>query len=282
MDRLLRLLLRQFVRRGAIKVAAASGAEFICGDEIESPVSIRFLTRKLSVESFWIRSLRSAKPSWKGRSSSRRVRSRMFWQSCSISLKSCRAGPSCDGGCDISAATCNSIIHARDRNPTSPATMTSTKDCNPCSSIMTGNTAVRISRPLTRRWTMLNWQKKLSGRQVADRTRQARSRHRIGLGRTWALSCGNDRRRSHWDQPVGRANPGIERAGRAEAPRSAKFILQDYRDISGPFDRIVSVGMLEHVGLDFYETVLQRNAPSFQTTHGYQEMRLSSLVGSMA
>src|SRR5258705_6689524 len=41
---------------------------------------------------------------------------------------------------------------------------------------------------------------------------------------------------------------------------SAKFLLQDYRDIPGPFDRIVSVGMFEHVGLDFYETYFRRCA----------------------
>jgi cyclopropane-fatty-acyl-phospholipid synthase len=41
---------------------------------------------------------------------------------------------------------------------------------------------------------------------------------------------------------------------------SAKFFLEDYRDITGPFDRIVSVGMFEHVGVDFYETYFRRCA----------------------
>ena len=41
---------------------------------------------------------------------------------------------------------------------------------------------------------------------------------------------------------------------------SAKFLLQDYRDIDGPFDRIVSVGMLEHVGVRFYDAYFQRCA----------------------
>jgi cyclopropane-fatty-acyl-phospholipid synthase len=36
--------------------------------------------------------------------------------------------------------------------------------------------------------------------------------------------------------------------------------LQDYRDIEGPFDRIVSVGMFEHVGINFYETFFKRCA----------------------
>src|ERR1700678_3298702 len=41
---------------------------------------------------------------------------------------------------------------------------------------------------------------------------------------------------------------------------SARFLLEDYRDIPGPFDRIVSVGMFEHVGVDFYETYFSRCA----------------------
>src|SRR5260370_36360955 len=42
--------------------------------------------------------------------------------------------------------------------------------------------------------------------------------------------------------------------------QSAKFFLEDYRDVTGPFDRIVSVGMFEHVGVDFYETYFRRCA----------------------
>ncbi|WP_299646007.1 cyclopropane-fatty-acyl-phospholipid synthase family protein [uncultured Jannaschia sp.] len=36
--------------------------------------------------------------------------------------------------------------------------------------------------------------------------------------------------------------------------------LQDYRDLAGPFDRIVSVGMLEHVGAPQYPTYFSRVA----------------------
>ena len=36
------------------------------------------------------------------------------------------------------------------------------------------------------------------------------------------------------------------------------FELCDYRDVSGPFDRIVSVGMFEHVGLPLYETYFRK------------------------
>jgi cyclopropane-fatty-acyl-phospholipid synthase len=50
------------------------------------------------------------------------------------------------------------------------------------------------------------------------------------------------------------------RAAEKNLAASAKFFLEDYRDISGPFDRIVSVGMFEHVGVDFYETYFRRCA----------------------
>src|SRR5258708_20387581 len=49
-----------------------------------------------------------------------------------------------------------------------------------------------------------------------------------------------------------------DRAAEKNLTRSAKFFLEDYRDVSGPFDRIVSVGMFEHVGVDFYETYFRR------------------------
>ena len=50
------------------------------------------------------------------------------------------------------------------------------------------------------------------------------------------------------------------RAAEKHLSDSARFLLQDYRDVTGPFDRIVSVGMFEHVGVDFYETYFRRCA----------------------
>jgi cyclopropane-fatty-acyl-phospholipid synthase len=50
------------------------------------------------------------------------------------------------------------------------------------------------------------------------------------------------------------------RAGEKKLSATARFLLQDYRDIPGPFDRIVSVGMFEHVGVDHYDTYFKRCA----------------------
>lgn len=50
------------------------------------------------------------------------------------------------------------------------------------------------------------------------------------------------------------------RAAEADAPGRVKFRLEDYRDTKGVFDRIVSVGMFEHVGVDHYDTFFRRCA----------------------
>jgi cyclopropane-fatty-acyl-phospholipid synthase len=51
-----------------------------------------------------------------------------------------------------------------------------------------------------------------------------------------------------------------ERAAEKGLADQARFNLQDYRDVKGPFDRIVSVGMFEHVGVNHYETFFRKSA----------------------
>jgi cyclopropane-fatty-acyl-phospholipid synthase len=50
------------------------------------------------------------------------------------------------------------------------------------------------------------------------------------------------------------------RAAEKNLTASARFLLKDYRDVAGPFERIISVGMFEHVGVNFYETFFKRCA----------------------
>ncbi len=54
-----------------------------------------------------------------------------------------------------------------------------------------------------------------------------------------------------------RAQQRANERGRAQ---DAIFRLEDYRDVAGHFDRIVSVGMFEHVGVGFYDTYFRRCA----------------------
>ncbi|HXZ46672.1 MAG TPA: cyclopropane-fatty-acyl-phospholipid synthase family protein [Pseudolabrys sp.] len=51
-----------------------------------------------------------------------------------------------------------------------------------------------------------------------------------------------------------------ERAAEKGLSDHARFLLQDYRDVRGPFDRIVSVGMFEHVGVGHYDAFFRKCA----------------------
>jgi len=51
-----------------------------------------------------------------------------------------------------------------------------------------------------------------------------------------------------------------ERAGEKGLAERASFLLQDYRDVNERFDRIVSVGMFEHVGVGHYDTFFTKCA----------------------
>jgi cyclopropane-fatty-acyl-phospholipid synthase len=51
-----------------------------------------------------------------------------------------------------------------------------------------------------------------------------------------------------------------ERAAERGLSDRAHFLLKDYRDVRAPFDRIVSVGMFEHVGVNHFESFFQKCA----------------------
>lgn len=51
-----------------------------------------------------------------------------------------------------------------------------------------------------------------------------------------------------------------QRAEAAGVSDQVKFELIDYREVEGPFDRIVSVGMFEHVGVPQYQTFFSKTA----------------------
>ena len=72
-----------------------------------------------------------------------------------------------------------------------------------------------------------------------------------GLGLYLATYCGaNVTGVTLSDEQLVIARKRAENAGLADR---AQFRIQDYRATEGPFDRIVSVGMFEHVGKDFYD-----------------------------
>ena len=51
---------------------------------------------------------------------------------------------------------------------------------------------------------------------------------------------------------------GNARAAELGLAHRVRLLHQDYREVAGRFDRVVSIGMLEHVGLAFYDLLFQR------------------------
>ena len=104
-------------------------------------------------------------------------------------------------------------------------------------------------------------------RQAPGPPRRPRARHRLRLGRPRALPRAGLRRPTSPASPSARSSCGsppqrVEAAGLGDR---IEFRLQDYREIEGEFDNIVSVGMFEHVGLRqypaFFRTAARLLAP---------------------
>jgi cyclopropane-fatty-acyl-phospholipid synthase len=51
-----------------------------------------------------------------------------------------------------------------------------------------------------------------------------------------------------------------QRSAAANLSDFCRFEFKDYRDVGGPFDRVVSVGMFEHVGVAHYDTFFRKLA----------------------
>jgi cyclopropane-fatty-acyl-phospholipid synthase len=79
-----------------------------------------------------------------------------------------------------------------------------------------------------------------------------------GLGLYLADFCGGDVTGVTLSQEQYAA--ANERASERGLSERARFLLQDYRDVRGLFDRIVSVGMFEHVGVGHYDAFFQKCA----------------------
>ena len=81
----------------------------------------------------------------------------------------------------------------------------------------------------------------------------------LDRGAGWRHFCWKKAHARAWKTPP--REIALARLARAEAlglSGRVRFHLSDYREVQGRFDRIVSVGMLEHVGVRHYEEFFGR------------------------
>src|SRR5256884_1336934 len=260
MDRLLRYFLGQFIRRGTMIFTTASGSSFICGDGTGKPVAVRFLTSAAQrrillnpelalgeaymdgtfvVENGSIADAleillgqpemlpRWAKLQWWLRYFSRHAR-QFNWRG--------RAK--------------NNVAHHYDLDGRLYSLFLDADRQYSCAYFETPDTTLDDAQLAKKR-------------HLAAKLLIGRGNRVLDIGSGWGgLGL-------YLAEMTGADVTGItlsseqlqvsnERAAEKNLTRSAKFFLEDYRDVSGPFDRVVSVGMFEHVGVDFYETYFRR------------------------
>jgi cyclopropane-fatty-acyl-phospholipid synthase len=262
MDRLLRYFLKQFIRRGAMSVTTASGAKFSCGDGTGQPVAVRFLTTdaerrilldpELGLGEVYMDGLfvvengsiadalaillgqpeilpRWARPQWLLRYLVRHAK---------------QFNPR--------GRAKNNVAHHYDLDGRLYSLFLDADKQYSCAYFETPDATLDDAQLAKKRHLAA---KLLIGR--GDRVLDIGSGWG-GLGLYLAEMTGANV--TGVTLSTEQFNVSNGRAAEKNLTASAKFLLEDYRDISGQFDRIVSVGMFEHVGVDFYETYFRRCA----------------------
>jgi cyclopropane-fatty-acyl-phospholipid synthase len=260
MDRLLRFFLNQFIRRGAMRFTTASGAKFSCGDGTGEPVAVRFLTtdaeRRVLLNpelalgevymegSFVVENGSIADalavlmdqplmlPRW----------TRLQWWLRYLARHARQFNPP--------SRSKNNVAHHYDLDGQLYSLFLDADKQYSCAYFETPDASLDDAQLAKKRHLAA---KLLIGR--GDRV--------LDIGSGWgglSLYLAEMAGANVTGVTLSTEQLQVSNARAAEKNLSAKFFLEDYRDVSGPFDRIVSVGMFEHVGVDFYETFFRRCA----------------------
>jgi cyclopropane-fatty-acyl-phospholipid synthase len=262
MDRLLRYFLKQFIRRGAMTFTTASGAKFDCGDGTGEPVAVRFLTTDAERRVLLNPELALREVYTEGTFV---VEQGSIAGALAILMDQPEILPR---WAKLQWWVRYLVRHAQQFNPPSRSK----------------NNVARHYDLDGRLYSLfLDSDKQYSCAYfetpdaTLDEAQLAKKRHLaakllIGRGdRVLDIGSGWGGLSLYLAEMTGANVTGVTlsteqlqvsnaRAAEKNLTRSAKFFLEDYRDVSGPFDRIVSVGMFEHVGVDFYEKYFRRCA----------------------
>ena len=262
MDRLLRYFLQQFIRRGAMTFTTASGAKFSCGDGTGEPVFARFLTTDAERRVLLNPELALGEVYMEG---SFVIENGSIADALAILMDQPDILPR---WAKLQWWLRYLVRHARQFNPRGRA-----RD-NVARHYDLDGRLYSLFLDADKQYSCAYFE---SPDSSLDDAQLAKKRHLaakllVGPGdRVLDIGSGWGGLSLYLAEMTGANVTGITlsteqlqvsnaRAAEKNLSRSAKFFLEDYRDVSGPFDRIVSVGMFEHVGVDFYETYFRQCA----------------------
>ncbi len=264
MDRLLRTAFSSLVHRGHLQVTTASGATYAFGDGTGYPVAVRFATPKAQRAVLFDPDLRLGEAYMEGTfvteqgsiadfiglifNNSEQKR-RMAW---TLPLKAARYVLRKLSQFNPRGRAQRNVAHHYDLDCRLYALFLDSDRQYSCAYFETPEDTLDDAQLAKKRHIV--------AKLLADRGQRV-----LDIGCGWgglalylAEICGANvtgitLSREQLDIASGRANE----KGLAQA---ARFRLQDYRDVSERYDRIVSVGMFEHVGVQFYDTFFQKLA----------------------
>ncbi|MGB8397355.1 class I SAM-dependent methyltransferase [Bradyrhizobium sp.] len=262
MDRLLRYFLGQFVRRGAMTFTTASGSRFACGDGSGQPVSVRFVTADAERRILLNPELHLGEAYMDGTFV---VEDGSIADALAILLDQPEMVPR---WAKLQWWLRYLARHARQFNPPGRSRNNVTHHYD-----LDGR-LYSLFLDADRQYSCAYFE---APDTTLDDAQLAKKRHLaakllIGRGdRVLDIGSGWGGLGLYLAEMTGADVTGVTlsteqlqvsnaRAAERNLAQSARFLLQDYRDVPGPFDRIVSVGMFEHVGVDFYETFFRRCA----------------------
>jgi cyclopropane-fatty-acyl-phospholipid synthase len=262
MDRLLRYFLEQFIRRGSMTFTAASGTKFTCGDGTGRPVSVRFLSRQTERRILLNPELALGEAYMDGTFV---VENGSIADALAILLDQPEMVPRWGRlqwwmrylaryarQFNWRGRARNNVAHHYDLDGRLYSLFLDADRQYSCAYFETPEATLDDAQLAKKRHLAA---KLLIGR--GDRVLDIGSGWG-GLGLYLAEMAGADV--TGITLSTEQLQVANARAGERNLSRQAKFLLSDYRDIPGPFDRIVSVGMFEHVGVGFYETFFKRCA----------------------
>jgi cyclopropane-fatty-acyl-phospholipid synthase len=264
MDRLLELLLRRFVRRGTLRFATVRGSMFTVGDGSGPPVAIRFMTKAAQRGVLLNPELKLGEAYMDG---SLRMEEGSIADLLAIVL-----GQTTDGmppnwaqlqwwlryfyrrlqQLNVPARAQRNVAHHYDLDGRLYSLFLDADRQYSCAYFETPDQSLDDAQLAKKRH--------IAAKLLVD------DRHRVldigcgwgGLALYLAEFCrphvtGITLSREQWQR-------ASERAVEKSLTPSVDFRMQDYRDLQEKFDRIVSVGMFEHVGLVFYDAFFHKCA----------------------
>jgi cyclopropane-fatty-acyl-phospholipid synthase len=262
MDRLLGYFLKQFIRRGSMTFTTASGAKFTCGDGTGEPVCVRFLTTDAERRVLLNPELALGEVYMEGAFV---VENGSLADALAILLDQPEILPR---WAKLQSWLRYLVRHARQFNPRGRSKNNVARhydlDARLYSLFLDSDKQYSCAYFETPHASLDDAQL-AKKRHLAAKLLVRRGDRVLDIGSGWGglglylaeMAGANVTGVTLSTEQLQVSN---DRAAEKNLTRSAKFFLDDYRDVSGPFDRIVSVGMFEHVGVDFYETYFKRCA----------------------